>query len=69
MALVPIEEIASTYQIKRKSIRQAARRHALVAQAIQETDEGVMVDADVFGVWWTEQRDARMDKVRQGIGS
>lgn len=69
MKLVPIAEIAETYRIKRKSIRQAARRHEVVAKAIQETEDGVMVDADAFGLWWAEQRDAHMDAVRQGKGA
>ena len=67
--LVPIQEIADQYGVKRKSIRQAARRHEVVAGAIHETEEGVMVDAAVFGLWWAEQRDAHMDAVRQGRGA
>lgn len=67
--LVPIAQVAETYGIQRKSIRQAARRHQMVAEAIVEVDGVPHVDTDKFDAWWLEQRDERMDKVRRGIGS
>ena len=69
MNLVPIEKVAESYGIKRKSIRQAARRHEIVASSLHVRDDEVMVDLDVFGLWWNEQRDAHMDAVRRGLAS
>ncbi len=64
--IIPLAEAAEKYGIKRKSIRQAARRHPLVNSALITTEEGVQLDTDVFDLWWNEYRDAHMDAVRQG---
>ena len=68
--LKPIAEVAEFYGVKRKSIRQAARRHSIVAKSLKTNEDGeVFVETDTFDLWWNGTRDAHMDDVRQGKGS
>lgn len=64
--IISLSEAAERYGVQRKSIRQAARRHVEVAEALVHEPGGVYLDTDKFDYWWFEIRDQQKDENRRG---
>lgn len=62
-----LDDAAERYGVKRKTVRMWARRGHIALVARSDGQE--VVDAAALAFWWDEERDARMDEVRRGLGA